>query len=299
MQACAIFFPIFEAYKSRSEMRNTLDIIKTWDEKRTTSDTSKASTSTRSSSYFSSKRSLAATSEASYGSKEMYKMVSLAKALERNPQPLLHFAATKDFTAENILFLVAVRDWRSAWQRAPKNPATGHITPVARSRLFDHAVEIYAASIHEKYADFPVNIEWRVRDSLDAVFAAAIPDKRKSLTESIVDPFNTEDIEAGGKPKIPAVLLREVSSGSSTSAASDSSTLIISPVVVDTFDELALTPAVVGVTGVGDEKKVPEAFDEAVFDAAEKSVKYLVLTNTWRKFVDSSKEHQALLEGMV
>ena len=31
--------------------------------------------------------------------------------------------------------------------------------------------------------------------------------------------------------------------------------------------------------------EIPDEFDETVFDDAEKSIKYLVLTNTWPKFV--------------
>jgi hypothetical protein len=36
---------------------------------------------------------------------------------------------------------------------------------------------------------------------------------------------------------------------------------------------------------------VTPGFDEHVFDQAEKSIKYLVLTNTWQKFV---MEHNAV-----
>lgn len=35
--------------------------------------------------------------------------------------------------------------------------------------------------------------------------------------------------------------------------------------------------------------KIPDNFNELVFDAAEKEIKYLVLTNTWPKFVQVSR----------
>ena len=34
---------------------------------------------------------------------------------------------------------------------------------------------------------------------------------------------------------------------------------------------------------------IPDEFDETIFDEAEKEIKYLVLTNTWPKFVRSSR----------
>jgi hypothetical protein len=39
---------------------------------------------------------------------------------------------------------------------------------------------------------------------------------------------------------------------------------------------------------------VPDAFNELVFDAAEKEIKYLVLTNTWPKFVNVSRANSQL-----
>ncbi|KAK5003458.1 hypothetical protein LTR28_010156 [Elasticomyces elasticus] len=41
---------------------------------------------------------------------------------------------------------------------------------------------------------------------------------------------------------------------------------------------------------------IPAAFDEHIFDKAEQSVKYMVLTNTWPKFVDSRRESESTFE---
>jgi hypothetical protein len=42
------------------------------------------------------------------------------------------------------------------------------------------------------------------------------------------------------------------------------------------------------------EVDVPDTFNELVFDAAEKEIKYLVLTNTWPKFVNVSRASSQL-----
>jgi hypothetical protein len=42
------------------------------------------------------------------------------------------------------------------------------------------------------------------------------------------------------------------------------------------------------------EVDVPDTFNELVFDAAEKEIKYLVLTNTWPKFVNVSRANSQL-----
>ncbi|KAH6696601.1 hypothetical protein BKA61DRAFT_683084 [Leptodontidium sp. MPI-SDFR-AT-0119] len=76
----------------------------------------------------------------------MYSTAALEEVLLSKHTPLLHFAATKDFIAENILFLVA---------------------PEVKRMLWVEAVEIYAYGVIERYADFPVNIEGRLRKTLD------------------------------------------------------------------------------------------------------------------------------------
>jgi hypothetical protein len=40
--------------------------------------------------------------------------------------------------------------------------------------------------------------------------------------------------------------------------------------------------------------EIPDAFNEMVFDAAENEIKYLVLTNTWPKFVSAGRANSQL-----
>ena len=221
-----------------------------------------------------------------------------------NPEPLLQYAARQDFTAENIVFLTQVRDWRQAWHSAPKNPSTGLVTEDAQIRLFRIAIDIYSTSVDEKTSDFPINIEGHMRKSLSAVLGPAVlnnlsgfaarngsnggygPDFHGLPSMVPVAPWAeqknsmavTTTISATrGSPLSPLdTSLRSMSSG--TTAASKTATTESKPYRLE--DRPDLSPSTNG-RGID----LP-GFDEHVFDDAEASIKYLVLTNTWRKFVD-------------
>ena len=208
-------------------------------------------------------------------------MASLEKALAVNPKPLLHYAATKDFSAENIVFLMQVRRWRAAFSSAPK--VNGNVTEGARADLFASAVEIYVASVNEKTCEYPINIEGLIRSSLDAVFDRAVPEGRfvwglHSDSFNQISPHMTNDRETPSEfseaswEKGPAVW-RDTMIPSSPGQ-----------------QETLFKPHP-GVAPLGKARAIiPPEFDEMIFDAAEKSIKYLVLTNTWRKFATSGEQ---------
>merc|ERR1712144_85015 len=232
------------------------------------------------------------TSTSPYNSKRMYTTAALEETLLSNPTPLLHFAATKDFTAENILFLLAVRHWKAKWAQLRSTP-TLDLGPQVKRRLWVEAVEIYAYAVSERYAEFPVNIEGSLRKTLDQMFAAAVEvlvkfsnsgfRERDDDPYSTVTPFVTAPADFSLKNMSP--ITRELSNGSSSVPATrdleirgiESSDVSINdgnPTHDDRDEQVTL----------------PEGFGEGVFDAAEKSVKYLVVTNTWRKFVTAMRE---------
>lgn len=98
--------------------------------------------------------------------RDLYTMAALEKALMTNATPLLHFAASKEFTGENIVFLILVRDWRAARSHAQKKYCT--VTGPALRYVFNLAVEIFVTSISEKPADFPVSIASKICSDLEA-----------------------------------------------------------------------------------------------------------------------------------
>ena len=222
-------------------------------------------------------------------------MAALEKALVMNPIPLLQFAATKDFTGENVVFLMQVRDWHATWSRMPK--IDHQITDEARDRMYDSALEIYVSSVHEKTSEFPINIESKIKRQLDDIFAAAASERRPYRDDtvidpfkdtSIADPFKTQSLELTLPKNLRSILERANSDESEQTLKNDSREVIVPSTKESMFEEsLCVRPPVKRTEVVN----AMPGFDEHVFDDAEKSIKYLVLTNTWQKFV---MEHNAV-----
>ena len=271
MQGVTIFIPIYEAWKSKREIRSILSILEDWQQRRhAQSGADKPLTAA----LHGSKSYQDSTSDASWTSSmrksQMFTMESLEKALAVNPKPLLHYAATRDFTAENIVFLLQVRRWRAAWLSASGYARS--ITQNARAHLYVMAVQIYIASVNEKTAEYPINVEGPIRSALDAVFARGVPEGKYRRSVRFDLPNDT--------------LQRKTSDSDPDSEFPDSWEK--SPAQLEEKSHFTPHP---GVAPLGKARaKIPVEFDESVFDAAEKSIKYLVLTNTWRKFVNSSDQ---------
>lgn len=293
MQAVTIFIPIYETFKDRSQLQTTLGILETWEASRKSDEVQSMSTNNTSlaSSSYDNKRISAVNPDPGRRKSEMYTMAALEKALAVNPQPLLQFAATQDFTAENIVFLMHVRQWHTEWERAITHDnggggGGGTISAVDRGRLSKMALEIYMTSVCETTAEFPVNIAGRIRSALDDIFRSRVPDTRGSSTST----FNSFDAApavavpmTGLKSVQHIVMRREVStdSGDTLWEVSSSSSSAPSSPVKPKFDAQTAGAAVVeseiGTAG--------EGITKSVFDEAEASIKYLVLTNTWQKLV--------------
>lgn len=127
----------------------------------------------------------------------------------------------------------------------------------------------------ENTAEFPINIDFNIRANLDSVFAVHTAGNHgpKLSHSNVVSPF------AGPNPYIPLSPLPRVKGGSSWQPSSAKSRGFVS-VREDGGDGDRVGD------GIGEGGgKVREEFDRTVFDAAERSIKYLVVTNTWRKFV--------------
>jgi hypothetical protein len=308
MQFATIFFPIFEIFEHKTSIHKRPESFDSTDSTlwSTTSHSEKMSSSQPRNSTAELFHEINA---ASVG--HLYSIGALERALLINPEPLLQYAARKDFTAENIVFLTQVRDWRNFWQSAPRNPSTGLVTEDAQVRLFRMAIEIFATSVDEKTADFPINIEGYVRRDLAAVlgpsalnrmsgFAArngsnascglevhgvptsvipsVAPWAEQKQAGSFTTTISAHSVSSPpSSPPTAAPALRSMSSGK-TPLITTSSRAEPKPYRLE--DRPDLSP---GSNGRG--LDIP-GFDEHVFDDAEASIKYLVLTNTWRKFVD-------------
>ena len=149
----------------------------------------------------------------------------------------------------------------------------------ALSRLYTMAVEIFTSSIYPKTADFPVNLDSKIRTTLETMFVAALPEVTFNK-ESAVDPFNYQSTGVQ-LSKYPVIGIH-IPTGD-TKGASESQELIIPsgrhPVLKASSSKVPQPTA-----------DMPSGFDEHIFDDAEHSIKYMVITNTWLRFVDSIKD---------
>lgn len=190
-------------------------------------------------------------------SEKQRNMAALENIIEKNIEPLLQWSARREFTAENIVFLKAVRDFKRKW-RALANTGISHDS--VRLELFEDAAYIYFSCVDENTAAFNINIESKIYNKLKNVFRNVQISDHALVTptsdRSEVCPF--DDL----KP-----LARELSS---KGAAVDAYAL-------PTTDIESKVP--------GQQILVPEEFSIYVFDEAFRSVKYLVFTNTWQRYV--------------
>ena len=285
MQATAIFFPVYEIISSRIQMRKTMAVLESWEDRqglRTSINHAGSSTA-----------STKQTTSTSSQQRELYSMTALEKVLAVNPYPLLKFAATKDFTAENVLFLMQVRRWKEAFTVAPQ--VNSKMTESAKSQLFKLAVDIYVSRVNERTSAFPINIESKIRQDLDDIFAPAVPTGRLSQD-------TTKYQEADSwitPPTITSPFDRKDRADSSDSGLT--LTQVREPISFIDEKSQPMFPPHPGVAPLGkNQAKIREAFDEHVFDAAENSIKYLVLTNTWQKFVRNySPSMESIVAGRV
>lgn len=300
IQFVTIFFPVFKHWQSKRQLQNTISLLRAWDEQSQVSDHSYQSSLGKLTPKTSMSIVRPVIAAAPDPDTRINTMASLRKALSVNPAPLLHFAATRDFTAENIVFLMRVREWRSAWVTAPV--VDMEISPSAFANLFNMAVDIYSSLVDDRTAKFPINIEDKVRRKLDDIFAsaAAVTDSRSS---SDSEDQQTLFGSASAKSDVAPIGHIELNHKGSKGGSSDSSPG--SPVLPSVWGvQIQATAIATPTTTVLEEKPtavfaphpcvrplggakgvIREGFGKDVFDEAEKSIEYLVLTNTWQKFV--------------
>lgn len=263
LEIFTIFVPCWEVYVQTNLTHDTLESIARWESRQKTSkgncEKSLTSSSTTSSWM---PRTGRASSVHSSGS-SVLTMEALEHTLAKNPEPLQEFSALRDFSGENIAFLTRVRDWRTMFFPTRRNSDVKQAVETTITReAFESALNIYLDFISPSAAEFQVNLSSPDFKSLQAVFEEAAHimygDRR---TPDPATPF-----EDWSGPRLNDA--QTSSTALEQDSGSESTTL--------------------NIRFWGD---IPEAFDEHVFDEAEGAIKYLVLTNTWPKFI---KERRSL-----
>jgi len=272
-----VFLPCWEVMRHQSLRQETLDAISNWEKKvkGTNSDEkSMHSTSTMVDSMlsvgWSSKGSVKSDNSSSRDS--ILTMGALEYVLERNPDPLQKFSALNDFSGENIAFLTNVAEWKNSLPQAILDGAgvkDDNMRDLVREH-FNRALHIYAEFISVHHAEFPLNISSNDLKHLESVF-----EKPTSILygeEREVDPVSPFDKFTFDVPSPSKSEFSENGAGSSVSSIKDR------------------------VMYWG---SIPDEFCSTIFDEAEQSIKYLVLTNTWPKFVRNHRRLSASSESTL
>ena len=201
-----------------------------------------------------------------------YSMASLEYQISNNVDPLLRWAAQKEFTAENIVFLRVVIDFKRKWSVAASR---GHLTNDQLQERYEEAALIYFTLINPLTAKFNINIDYRTYHELEQMFAgvsyAPPHDDNSSTTksENIITPW--DDVE-------------ELSVSSRNSDEN---------IIHSDIDKLYPIPITEIRTSIDTQHQsslglphmhIPSAFSLEVFDKAYHSVKHDVFLNTWMRY---------------
>ncbi|KAF2830317.1 hypothetical protein CC86DRAFT_159850 [Ophiobolus disseminans] len=289
MELCAIGFPIAGVVRSTRLREETLEAIAKWEARQTISDLNSEDTSIKSPSAYSSTTTLKSGNDITMHHKSSFEsqknamltMSALENALRTNPVPLLEFAALKDFSGENVSFLTYIVDWRRSWL-SPKISVAQH-----RRAQFISAVHIYTQFISLDLSEFPVNLSSTEAKRLHQVFqeAAVLLHRSRqgsitSFTSDSATPFDNVPPEETRESSINPELMPKTKSAISLDALGRANLRAVSRMREQRMDNVLA------------EFVIPTAFDELIMDAAERAIKYLVLTNTWPKFVHAGCENR-------
>ncbi|KAM0263745.1 hypothetical protein ACHAQJ_001060 [Trichoderma viride] len=170
-------------------------------------------------------------------------MSALEYILSENPGPLQEFSALRDFSGENIAFLLTVAKWKSFWAQKMMDEQ--------RRDMYNAALEIYIDFVSPRDAEFPLNLSSREIKRAEVIFEKAA---RSVCGEEKVNSATPFDIEIAP--------FRCCEAGTPIELSRRTGPMIRY------------------------EGEIPDAFDVTVFDGIQGNIKYLVLTNTWPRFVD-------------
>ena len=282
LEIFTIFVPVWEVLKHQSLRQETLESIARWEARNKASEAGANGGSVDTgSTYVSWKKSRRgkAASVSSSSNNSVLTMDALEHTLVKNPEPLQQFSALKDFSGENIAFLRRVAEWKLKFYAAKgfernmaviEEKAGGPLSPTSQVDVrasFEEGLRIYIDFISSRGAEFQVNLSSPDFKKLAGVFENAARilygDER---TPDPATPFETADWRAGPK--------------------SVSETAITSPDTPKSEDTVLENIRYWG--------EIPDEFGEDVFDDAEMSIKYLVLTNTWPKYVKARRSFDSL-----
>lgn len=303
IEVVTLGFPIYAIFKNKKAAREVNNALADFDQKRlqsfdegTTLGGSENSLKTKNSTKGSKK-----------GGK-MFPMETLDACLSGNHDGLQVYASCMELNGENIIFLTKVIAFSQQCQRAFYDTCKSTTEfRRARTAMFRAGLSIFVSLVHSGTASYPINIESNIYNQLDLIFGPAttlVASAKASRTPSIATPVsskitpwddpaadnntaenNDDDHSNGGGGyfgnSYPMHSMSRKSSGNESSER-----------IVHVWEnDLGAGAGVDGsrpdpLEGV----KVPGEFDERVFDAAFKSVRFMVWTETWQRYMQWKRQ---------
>lgn len=294
MEIMTLAFPIYQIIKHKRDARAINRVLADFDQKKD-SDSSNGSITLRT--------SLSTVSLKSKRNGKMHSMESLDKCLAGNHDSLQVYASCMELNGENIIFLTKVLAFKQACEKAFTTTCDSSTNfHRARNDMFRQALSIFVTLVHSRTASYPINIESPTYSSLEAIFGPATtvvamcttPSRTTSFTStsSNVTPWDEPQQPssqaltplASPAEEFPSFPMRVLSKDSSRYAKKGNGS---SERIVGVSEEDTDAPHNVNnqvhdpLEGV----RVPAEFDEKVFDAAFKSIRYMVWSETWQRYM--------------
>lgn len=311
IEVVTLGFPIYAFFKSKIGAREINDALAEFDQKHLQSFDEGTTLG-------GSDNSLKISKGSTKGSKrgKMYAMESLDACLSGNHDGLQVYASCMELNGENIIFLTKVIAFTQSCQKAFYETCKSTTEfRRARTAMFRNGLSIFVSLVHTGTASYPINIESHIYAQLLSIFGPATDlvasarnasrspsivssskvtpwdnDPADNSTsdihdETITNSHNNNNNNNNGDyfTRTNSYPMRAMLNRKSTTGNESSEHIVtvnettVAGAGADTINRLQPDPL--------DGVKVPGEFDERVFDAAFKSVRYMVWTETWQRYM--------------
>lgn len=294
MEIVTLAFPIYQIIKHKRDARETNRVLAEFDQKRLGSSIDSITL----------RDSLAGGSLKSKRNGKMYSMESLDECLAGNHDSLQVYASCMELNGENIIFLTKVFAFKPVCEKAFKSTchSSGDFRR-ARNDMFRQALGIFVTLVDSRTASYPINIESSIYNRLEAIFGPATALVAMCMTPSRTTSFSAESAKvtpwddpqqassqaltpmASPAEEFPSFPMRALSQDSSKYAKDGNGS---SEHIVGISGQEMDGPNSLDGGGIHDpleSVQVPMDFDETVFDAAFKSIRYMVWSETWQRYM--------------
>lgn len=310
MEIVTLSFPIYQILKNKRTARETHRALADFDQKRL------GSLDSTPHAYDSIK-----TRSTNEKRRKMYSMDALDSCLDGSHSSLQIYASCMELNGENIIFLTRVLDFKTQCQKLFHSTCSSTAEfRKARSTMFRVGLAIYVSLVHARTANYHINIEAHIYKRLEAIFGPATAlvaaqgssGRTASITSANSNYSHPTPWDEPSSPEadenLPAYPMQAMGSpigsnsrpGTAKQYPSESHEHIVALGMHDSgSDSNGSVTVAEGEAGEKDPLEgvaVPMDFDEGVFDLAFTSVRYMVWTETWQRYMvwkDKGGVHEA------